>query len=173
MQQSVPTTTADPGWPPAGHVPSAAVGAGARNPAKRMRDTAPTAEPAQKDLTHAEVVIMVHKLMAQRDHDQSNWKDVIVAVNDHAGRLDKLEHEDLQWNDRIHMVAEHCEALTKDTDANLRGQMDEFAKESVRCINTLETGIIKTLQGQQEGFDKVLKDSEVLIKQIDVKLIEI
>ena len=173
----VPGGNWDPGWPPAGTSPRASgpgpAGAAAASskdakPAKRVRKRElPEPDKTEQDMAHAEVVSEVRKLMAQRDRDQQMWRDTIEAINDHAQRLDAVEHQDMQYTDQISMVAEHCQVLTKDTDANLRSQMETFAQESLRCIKALEDGAVRNLTDQQANFSRVLNDSKTLTERLD------
>ena len=173
----VPGGNWDPGWPPAGTSPAASgpgpAGAAAASskdakPAKRVRKRElPEPDKTEQDMAHAEVVSEVRKLMAHRDRDLQMWRDTIEAINDHAQRLDAVEHQDMQYADQISMVAEHCQVLTKDTDANLRSQMETFAQESLRCIKALEDGAVRNLTDQQANFSRVLNDSKTLTERLD------
>ena len=130
----------------------------AKPPAKRMRPP-PEPEEDKRDpkskgagATLEELTKVVEQLWAERPGNFKVWKEATDVINDHASRLDEIEHQDMHYNDRINLVAEHCQVLTRDTDANLRTQMDTFSAESVRCINALEEGVIKGMQAQQGGF---------------------
>ena len=116
---------------------------------------------------------MVFRLGAQRDADQQAWTELNDVIADHAQRLDSLEHEDMQYNDCLNLVADHCQNLTKDTDKNLRSQLDVFANELKITVGTLEGGLNTTITDAKGGFDKFSADATSLITQIDHKIIQI
>ena len=138
-----------------------------------MRTPTVATAPSGASATHDELVAMVFRLGAQRDADEQAWTELNDVIADHAQRLDHLEHEDLQYNDCLNLVAGHCQKLTKDTDSNLRGQLDVFANELKITVGTLEGKVDGTIKDVRSGFEKFSGDATSLITAIDHKIIQI
>ncbi len=108
-----------------------------------------------------------------RQQQEAHHLDVKEAFNDHAARIDALESQDLQYNDRIAFAADYCTRLTRDTDAALRGQLDEYNSQLKANMVELKVGLETTFAGTREEFVKFRGDAKQLMDQIDLKIIQI
>ena len=83
----------DPGWPPAGAKVE-------KQAAKRMRPPPEPEEdkrdPKSKVATLEELTKVVEQLWAERPGNFKVRKEATDVINDHASRLDEMEHQDMQ-----------------------------------------------------------------------------
>ncbi len=145
----------------------------------RLPDLAP-APATGATMPQDELVSLVQHLAAQRTIDQEAWAELVEVLGDHAARVEAIEHEDLQHNDRSNLLAAHCRALTKETDGNLRAQLDAYSTEVQKSLVSLESKLQGTIIGAQEKFDKnevqltaTVVDAQKLVEQIDAKILQI
>ena len=109
----------------------------------------------------------------QRAKGQAAWLEVVEAVGDHARQIDELVHQDMQYNDHINLVADHCQILTKDTDYNLRAQLDKFAEDLSTSIGALDSKQGKLIGDAKNKFDAFELDAQKLMEATDRKIIQI
>ncbi len=139
--------------------------------AKRMKmpEAAADAKGPMPGCSIDDVAAQVCLLTAQRDRDRAAWLEAVEAIKDHAERIGKLEHSDMQYNDQLGMVADHCASSCKaieakiqkelfdvrenfkkdlgDHDGNLRAQLDTYASEMTATVLGIEAKLNATING--------------------------
>ena len=105
---------------------------------------------------------LVRDLCRQWTFDRTAWKDMVAAFDDHARRLDQLEHESLQVNDDV------ARLLDGQLQA-LQGQEQRHRDYVTAAVADVTAGVRVVEQNLRGHVDDGLKNSKVLLAELKAK----
>ena len=107
------------------------VGAGAKR--ARVPDNVPSAD-ADGPMTLLEASRMIRDLCRQYDKDRFAWADIVNAANDHADRIDALEHEALQVNDDMGLALDQQLNILKAYEERAQAQLVSVMADTQKAV---------------------------------------
>ena len=145
---------------------SAAVGARAKR--ARVPDVVPSKDnDGPMDVT--ELSRLVRDLCRQYNFDRTAWFNMVNITNDHASRIDTLEHEALQVTDNLASLMDTTLVGVRNNEAKLRTQLTASMAELTASVQVIDTNLQKMVQEAKAEFDSHKKDSIELIKILQDK----
>ena len=160
--------------------------AGARAKRARRPDRLP-AKDMDGPMTLVEVSRYVRDLMRQHDLDRIAWTGMEEVANDHARKLDELDHEALQVTDNLSALMDNMMVGIRNNEAKLKEQLNQNLADTTVAMQLIDSnlrGIVAEARKESEDrraeaakiteeakkeFDKHKADSIELIKELQNK----
>ena len=129
----------------------------------------------------------VRDLMRQHDLDRVAWRGMEEVVNDHAKKIDNLDHEALQVTDNLSALMDNILVGVKSNEDKLKVQLNQNLSDTTVAMQLIDTNLRKIVNDAQKEstdrraeatritdeakreFDKHKADSLNLIKELQEK----
>ena len=129
----------------------------------------------------------VRDLMRQHDLDRVAWRNFEDVVNDHAKKIDVLDHEALQVTDNLSQLMDNMLVGVKNNEEKLKLQLQQNLADTTVAMQLIDTNLRKIvfdaskesterraeaqliMDESKKEFDKHKADSVALIKELQEK----
>ena len=98
---------------------------------------------------------VVRDLMRQHDLDRVAWSNLVETINDHAKKVDNLDHEALQVTDNLLTLMDNMLVGIKNNENKLKTQLDQNLADTTVAMQLIDTNLRKIVaEAQQESTDR-------------------
>ena len=116
---------------------------------------------------------LVRDLCRQHDLDRPAWKRIVAASDNHADRLEALEHQMLQTNDEVASILDgHLQSVHADASA-LQVQLKTTFEDMSGAIEAVERGLITSVDLVKQEFSAVSQGEKVLLQERRTKFAKV